>query len=415
MPPERRSWSGAEALLRDTLAAHAGLWMSGGDSKCADAHGGDPYTPTGFAWLRQTAPAALLAIVDRLPEPAVIALLAGDAEGEPLRALLRPALPGLRDFDAVLAAVAATPAGDAPPPGSAHSRRDIGGRKLAQIDAFLAASGRLSAPPLDWCAGKGHLGRLLALRDGVPVRCLEREPALCAEGARLARRDGAMVEFSCRDALAAETAAELRGRHVLALHACGELHRRLVADAAGCGLRAVDLAPCCYHRGLPTVAGELLRVGDLAPTASDLRLAVTGHATASLRERRRQLRLLGWQCALRQLARQCWRQPQQRLFARQAGSRNFGSLADWAAPIAVRFGERLPAAAELARFEEAGHREALAVLRLSLVRLAFQRPLEVWLVLRLAVVLEAQGFAVRVRRFCDAALTPRNLLVSARA
>ena len=51
----------------------------------------------------------------------------------------------------------------------------------------------------------------------------------------------------------------------------------------------------------------------------------------------------------------------------------------------------------------------------NLVRLAFRRPLEAWLVLRLAVSLQAQGFAVTLRRFCAETVTPRNLLLSARA
>jgi len=53
-------------------------------------------------------------------------------------------------------------------------------------------------------------------------------------------------------------------------------------------------------------------------------------------------------------------------------------------------------------------------MRLSIVRHAFRRPLEVWLALDLAVRLENDGYAVDLGRFCERPLTPRNLLISAR-
>ena len=53
-------------------------------------------------------------------------------------------------------------------------------------------------------------------------------------------------------------------------------------------------------------------------------------------------------------------------------------------------------------------------MRLSVVRHAFRRALEVWLVLDLAVHLESRGYRVDVGQFCERALTPRNLLISAR-
>ena len=53
-------------------------------------------------------------------------------------------------------------------------------------------------------------------------------------------------------------------------------------------------------------------------------------------------------------------------------------------------------------------------MRLSIMRNAFRRPLEVWLALDLAVRLENDGYSVNLGRFCERRLTPRNLLISAR-
>jgi hypothetical protein len=53
-------------------------------------------------------------------------------------------------------------------------------------------------------------------------------------------------------------------------------------------------------------------------------------------------------------------------------------------------------------------------MRLSVVRHAFRRALEVWLVADLASYLDARGYAVEIGQFCARQLTPRNVLISAR-
>ena len=52
--------------------------------------------------------------------------------------------------------------------------------------------------------------------------------------------------------------------------------------------------------------------------------------------------------------------------------------------------------------------------RLESVRLAFRRPLELWLVCDMAVYLEQHGCRVNLGSFCTPSITPRNLLLSAR-
>ena len=54
------------------------------------------------------------------------------------------------------------------------------------------------------------------------------------------------------------------------------------------------------------------------------------------------------------------------------------------------------------------------MLRLSLVRLAFRRALEVWLLRDMAQHLEGHGYRISVAPFCTPELTPRNLMLSAR-
>ena len=53
-------------------------------------------------------------------------------------------------------------------------------------------------------------------------------------------------------------------------------------------------------------------------------------------------------------------------------------------------------------------------MRLSLLRAAFRRALEMWLVLDMANFITENGYQVALSTFCERELTPRNILISAR-
>ena len=82
--------------------------------------------------------------------------------------------------------------------------------------------------------------------------------------------------------------------------------------------------------------------------------------------------------------------------------------------LAEREGVDVPAHQDWAALEAHGWQRQRAVMRLSLVRHVFRRPLEVWLALDRALYLERVGYRVRLAEFCGRELTPRNLLISAR-
>jgi hypothetical protein len=179
--------------------------------------------------------------------------------------------------------------------------REIPGRKQRQIEAFAAAAPVTGRPVLDWCGGKGHLGRLLALHWQTPVTTLEIDPALCAAGEALAERQALAHEFLVADALTADIPA---GRHAVALHACGELHRRLVEGAADAGLAGLDVAPCCYHRGIADAYRPLSGPLRTELSRDDTRLAVTETVTASPRLARQRDREMAWKLAFAEWQRQ---------------------------------------------------------------------------------------------------------------
>jgi hypothetical protein len=299
--------------------------------------------------------------------------------------------------------------------GGGHGARwawEIPGRKRQQIEAFAAAARPCGAPVVDWCGGKGHLGRLLAVDWGVPVRTLEIDAHLCAAGAGLAGRVPVAQEFVVADVLTA-TNWPRPGQHAVALHACGDLHRSLIERGAAAGLRRFDVAPCCYHRGVAERYRPLSGTLHTQLTRDDLRLAVTEAVTASPRLVRQRDREMAWK-----LGFDAWR----RMSSPAGAYQTFkpvpaawfrGGFADFLARMAAREGMPLPDAGLAESLESSGWHRQCEVMRLSIVRHAFRRALEVWLALDLAMYLAGQGYAVDLGTFCERRVTPRNLLISA--
>lgn len=289
----------------------------------------------------------------------------------------------------------------------------VPGRKQAQITAFAAVVADVAHPVLEWCAGKGHLGRLLAWRQPHPVTSLELDPELVDAGLALARRSGLAQNFVCGDALSAPAAAHLADRHAVALHACGELHLALLRGAVAWSAPALDLAPCCYYR----IPGERYRPlcddAGLSLSRDELHLAVTDTVTAGGRDRRRSETAAAWKLAFLE-----WRAtrdvPRDRTFKPVPDAWLGLGFRGWMARLCARESVVPPTAAEWDGLEAAGWRRHARVRRLELARLAFRRPLELWLVLDRALFLERHGYRVTLTEFCDRGLTPRNLLISAR-
>ncbi len=289
---------------------------------------------------------------------------------------------------------------------------EIPGRKRAQIEAFAAAAERQGQPVLDWCGGKGHLGRLLALAWQVPVHSLDFDAALCEEGEALARRAGIKHGFVHADALQVETWPQA-GQHAVALHACGELHRRLIRCGAQRGVPGLDIAPCCYYRGVDAHYQPMSGPLQLQLSRDDTRLAVTETVTAKPREARLRDQALAWKLGFDAYRRAVTGQGY-RTFKPVPDRWLRGAFGEFMQHMVEREGLPVISATSSTEFERAGWQRQREVMRYSVVRHAFRRALEIWLVLDAAVHLEKSGYSVTLSRFCERRLTPRNLLISAR-
>ncbi|MGL6124658.1 MAG: methyltransferase [Shewanella sp.] len=291
------------------------------------------------------------------------------------------------------------------------------GRKQAQIESFTACLPPHQGPYLEWCAGKGHLGRLVSLHRQAPIVSLELQASLCSEGRQLATRDGADMTFHCADAFALGSAALIApDHHAMALHACGELHTHLLERVVERKASGVTISPCCYHlirsshyRPLSAVA----KASELMLSKADLKLplqeTVTGGARIARLRQQEVVWRLGFDCLQRQVRGVNEYLPvpnMQKLML----SGSFEAFCQWAAD---RKGIVLPAELDYAALLAEGQRRFGDVARMELVRHLFRRPLEIWLALDRALFLQEHGYRVDVGEFCSKPMTPRNILIRA--
>ena len=291
---------------------------------------------------------------------------------------------------------------------------DVPGRKWQQIEAFGAALQFAQTPRhwLDWCAGKGHLGRRL-LHTGQQLTCLEYDPALIASGQALSEHHGLPVTHRLQDVMAD---VAISAEHTpVALHACGDLHVRLLQVASAAGCKQLALAPCCYNRIQGNTYQPLSdagRASTLLLSLDDLGLPLSETVTAGKRVRLQRdtsmARRLGFD-QLQRLLRGCDEYLPTPSLPTHWLDKPF---ADYCRELArlkgLSTGEQ-----DWAALEAHGWQRLAEVRNLELVRGLFRRPLELWLVLDRALFLSERGYRVEVGSFCDPALTPRNLMVLA--
>jgi hypothetical protein len=295
---------------------------------------------------------------------------------------------------------------------------DVPGRKWEQIQAFAGRLQFARQPKhwLDWCAGKGHLGRLLA-QDGAALTCLERDAELVDAGRRLSERAGLRAEHLGQDVLAEDAAARLGAEHTpVALHACGDLHVRLLQLASAAGCTQLAVAPCCYNRILTAEYRPLslaARSSTLYLSQEDLRLPLAETVTAGARVRRQRDNSMARRLAFDLLQRELRGCDEYLPIPSLPSAWLDKDFARYCRDLAALKGLPEPGLRDWAQLEAAGWQRLAEVRNLELVRGLFRRPLELWLLLDRALYLEEQGYRVRLGNFCSHRLTPRNVLLLA--
>ncbi|MEL6349176.1 MAG: methyltransferase [Myxococcota bacterium] len=297
--------------------------------------------------------------------------------------------------------------------------RHINGRKWSQIKHFgrcvlhhLTPGG---PPIVDWCAGKGHLGRSLARWSQKTAHAIEWDDALCQSGRRLAEDSGMDVRFHLLDVRHRERLSAVPAGPLVALHACGDLHLAALRWAVEVNAPSVFVAPCCFHAIAEGGQGPLSAVGKRHGLVMDrgvLRLPSAEMRVPAPSRQRRRLRELHWRAGAAVLRRKA---------TGEVGYRPLPSMPkswfqmDFEAFIA-RVRERVGLTVPHQWDTDATLKRAAAWVHASrgaaMVRGALREPIEAWLVVDRARWLEERTkMAVRVGQLCPRSLTPRNLLI----
>lgn len=293
----------------------------------------------------------------------------------------------------------------------------IKGRKWQQINAFVKKT-PMADSYLEWCSGKGHLGKLLAYQGNALVYSIEWQAALCQEGQEQADKLSLKQVFTQTDVLKGEGDTFLqKASCAVALHACGDLHRVLIEAAIQAKTPRLGLSPCCYHLTSQPVylpMSQFAHNSALRLRKADLKLAVKEVATAGLREQRlKQLELsyrLGFDAWQR-----CARQKEEYLpipsIQKSLLTKGFHAFCQWAAEQKGLhdFMSLMP----FDEFESIGENRAQLVQKIEQVSQVFRPALEYWLILDRAMRLEEQGYKVEIGAFCEKSLTPRNWMILA--
>ncbi|MFJ4431461.1 methyltransferase [Pseudomonas sp. NPDC089395] len=304
------------------------------------------------------------------------------------------------------------------PPAGHRLDVNVPGRKWQQIEAFSRrlSFGQQTHHWLDWCSGKGHLGRRL-LQPGQQLTCLEYDAELVSAGQALSDHHHLPATHVHQDVLAADSARHLgRDKSVVALHACGDLHVHLLRTASQQGCRHLAVAPCCYNRIQSDHYQPLSTAAQRSPlqlSLLDLGLPLSETVTAGERVRHQRdcsmARRLGFDLLQRQQRQSDEYLPTPSLPTAWLHK----PFEQYCRDLAELRGLELTSTPDWATLEAAGWQRLAEVRNLERLRNLFRRPLELWLVLDRALFLEEHGYTVRVGTFCDYPLTPRNLLLLA--
>ncbi|SIN92838.1 methyltransferase [Salinivibrio sp. ES.052] len=302
-----------------------------------------------------------------------------------------------------------------------NARLGVGvpGRKWAQIQAYLSAMPKRDSTVryLEWCAGKGYLGRGITAATGKPVESLEWQAALCEQGQLFAEQKALPMQFHPLDAMSEEAAAVIAGcDHGLALHACGDLHVQLLKKAIATDMQAITVSPCCYQ----LISGERYQPlsseaqhASLVLSKADLKLAVQEAVTGGRRVCRQREQEVTYRLGFDEWQRD-WQGSDQYLplpaLKKSQLTHGFGEFCRWGAE---QKGLILPADFDEAEYHTRGQARFVILEQMNVVKSAFRRAMEYWLVLDRVLFLQQHGYRVTLTQFCDRQLTPRNLLIHA--
>ena len=294
----------------------------------------------------------------------------------------------------------------------------IPGRKLDQILSMgeAALESHQGSEWLEWCSGKGFLGRILASKSEQKVTSFEYQQQLCDSGQLEANKQYLPMQFVQGDALDDRCIHVFNPeQHAVALHACGDLHVSLMTKGVASNLPAMTISPCCYHLVSGQEYQPLSTAGNrsaLTLSKQNLRIPLQETVTGGERVKRHRIQemsfRLGFDLLLREECNLDDYCPVPSIKKSQLAD-GFEAFCHWAAEKKAL---SLPQV-DFAKYARRGEERFWHMERISLVQQVFRRALELWLVLDKSLYLVESGYRVSLSEFCSRKSTPRNILIHA--
>ncbi|MGB0833374.1 MAG: methyltransferase [Psychrobium sp.] len=333
-----------------------------------------------------------------------------DSDDHALRQFLSPLIGESLDIISHLPVKPSTIADVAP-----HFNAGIKGRKWSQIQHFSSFIKSENSPILEWCAGKGHLGRLVAKTQQRDVLSLEWQKSLCDQGNVLAKKHDVSQQVVEADVFDNQVKQHVKPyQHAIALHACGDLHTQLLQIGSEKALERVSIAPCCYHlikashyQALSSAAAA----SELRLNKLDLSLSMQQSIVSATREQRHRYTEVSWRLAFDILQRQIRGVDEYLPLPSIKQSILTGSFEVFCHWAAEQKNLALPRDIDFKCLEAQGSARFIVNRKIEVVTHAFRQLLERWLLLDRVLYLEEQGYEVALFNFCESSVTPRNAMI----
>ncbi len=300
-----------------------------------------------------------------------------------------------------------------------HFSAGIKGRKWQQIQQFsqVLLHNENNIPYLEWCSGKGHLGRLVSKLSDKGVTSIEWQKSLCDHGEKLSSKHNIKQTFINGDAFKDGRQLLKPEQHAFALHACGDLHVELINQGVIKNTVNLTIAPCCYHlirskqfKPMSHAAME----SNLKLSTFDLRLPLQHSIIANEKQNTLRNKEVHWRLSFDELQKEMLFSnkylPLPTLKQSQL-SEGFEQFCRWAIKT-----KNIDIVGEInyQKFLNQGKERQKVAKQIDLVRHLFRYTLEMWLAYDKAVFLKDNNYQVEIMTFCEMSITPRNLLINAK-
>lgn len=289
---------------------------------------------------------------------------------------------------------------------------NIKGRKWAQITHVISVMNGSYSGIVDWCCGKGHLGRTLSHVFDVPLQGLDIDEELIIQARKLSE-SRSQHQFTKCDVLKKGEVPILDGT-IVALHSCGSLLDRAIETMLDQKLRQGIFVSCCYHRiqtshWIPKsqkCANENVQLD-----VFELRIPSTFEYSASTKIRKRRRREMLYRVSFDLLLRDlCGNQEYQKIASVPDAWKDL-SFEEFVQNISRREHILIPQQINLIQYLEMGQQKLNQIRGLGSLRSLFSRLIELLVIGDRALWLQEKGREAVVGIFAPEEVTPRNTII----